>query len=118
MRPGPSDPRLKEALDGYRQVGAERDQARVRRRLRELGIRHRHWTSLPGKTVTGSNSLTSTEQTVTDLVAQGLNNKQVAARMDISPHTVAHHLRQASRKRIASRVELTRIIIERTAHHP
>ncbi|MEU4828725.1 helix-turn-helix transcriptional regulator, partial [Actinomadura sp. NPDC023710] len=59
------------------------------------------------------------EQTVTDLVAQGLNNKQVAARMDISPHTVAHHLRQAFGKlSIASRVELTRIAIERTAHHP
>ncbi|WP_329089332.1 helix-turn-helix transcriptional regulator [Actinomadura citrea] len=116
---GQSIPRLKEALDGYRQVGADRDQARGRRRLRELGIRHRHWTSLPGKAVTGWNSLTSTEQTVTDLVAQGLNNKQVAARMDISPHTVAHHLRQAFRKlSIASRVELTRIIIERTAHHP
>ncbi|MGC4957631.1 response regulator transcription factor [Actinomadura citrea] len=82
-------------------------------------MRHRHWTSLPGKAVTGWNSLTSTEQTVADLVAQGLNNKQVAARMDISPHTVAHHLRQASRKlSIASRVELTRIAIERTAHHP
>jgi DNA-binding NarL/FixJ family response regulator len=112
-------PRLKEALDGYRQVGADRDQARVRRRLRELGIRHRHWTSLPGKAVTGGNSLTSTEQTVADLVAQGLNNKQVAARMYISPHTVAHHLRQAFRKLgIASRVELTRIAIERTPRHP
>ncbi|GGT82441.1 hypothetical protein [Actinomadura citrea] len=46
-------PRLKEALDGYRQAGADRDRPRVRRRLRELGIRHRHWTSLPGKAVTG-----------------------------------------------------------------
>ncbi|SFO16203.1 regulatory protein, luxR family [Actinomadura madurae] len=111
--------RLKEALDGYRQVGADRDQARVRRRLRELGIRHRHWTSLPGKAVTGWNSLTRTEQTVAELVAQGLNNKQVAGRMYISPHTVAHHLRQAFRKlSIASRVELTRIVIERTARHP
>ncbi|NDU72124.1 AAA family ATPase [Actinomadura sp. DSM 109109] len=110
---------LKEALDGYRQAGADRDQARVRRRLRGLGIRHRHWTSSPGKAVTGWNSLTSTERTVADLVAQGLNNKQVAARMYISPHTVAHHLRQAFRKLgIASRVELTRIVIEQSAHHP
>jgi DNA-binding CsgD family transcriptional regulator len=37
----------------------------------------------------------------------------VAARMYISTHTVAHHLRQAFRKlSIASRVELTRIVIE------
>jgi DNA-binding CsgD family transcriptional regulator len=39
--------------------------------------------------------------------------------MYISPHTVAHHLRQAFRKLgIASRVELTRIAIERTPRHP
>ena len=30
-----------------------------------------------------------------DLVAQGLNNSQVAARIYISTHSVAHHLRQA-----------------------
>jgi DNA-binding NarL/FixJ family response regulator len=45
--------------------------------------------------------------------AEGLNNGQVAARMYISTHTVAHHLRQAFRKlSIASRVELTRVVIE------
>ena len=50
------------------------------------------------------------------MVAQGLNNKQVAARMYISTHTVAHHLRQAFRKlSITSRYELTRIVIERAA---
>ena len=34
---------LKDALGEYRQVGADRDQARIRRRLRQLGIRRRHW---------------------------------------------------------------------------
>jgi DNA-binding CsgD family transcriptional regulator len=63
--------------------------------------------------VTGWDSLTGTEQAVARLVAEGLNNNQVAARMYISTHTVAHHLRQAFRKlSIASRVELTRIVIE------
>jgi len=39
--------------------------------------------------------------------------------MYISTHTVAHHLRQAFRKlSIASRVELTRIVIERAADGP
>ena len=53
------------------------------------------------------------------LVAEGLNNAQVAARMYISTHTVAHHLRQAFRKlSIASRVELTRIVIEHAADGP
>jgi DNA-binding NarL/FixJ family response regulator len=107
---------LKTALDGYRQTGADRDQARIRRRLRELGIRGRHWTTPATRPVTGWDSLTDTEQAVSRLVAEGLNNNQVAARMYISTHTVAHHLRQAFRKlHIASRVELARIIIQETA---
>jgi DNA-binding NarL/FixJ family response regulator len=45
------------------------------------------------------------EQAVACLAAEGLNNNQVAARMHISTHTVAHHLRQAFRKlSITSRV--------------
>jgi DNA-binding NarL/FixJ family response regulator len=104
---------LKSALDGYRQVGADRDQARIRRRLRKLGIRRRHWATPAARPVTGWDSLTDTEQAVARLVAEGLNNNQVAARMYISTHTVAHHLRQTFRKlSIASRVELTRIVID------
>ena len=110
---------LKDALGGYRQVGAERDQARIRRRLRQLGIRRRHWSTTPARPVTGWDSLTDTEQAVAGLVAEGLNNNQVAARMYISTHTVAHHLRQAFRKlSIASRVELTRIVIEQAGDGP
>ena len=108
--------RLKDALAGYRQVGADRDQARIRRRLRQLGIRRRHWSTPAARPVTGWDSLTDTEQAVAGLVAQGLNNNQAAARMYISTHTVAHHLRQAFRKlSIASRYELTRIVIEQAA---
>jgi DNA-binding NarL/FixJ family response regulator len=110
---------LKDALSGYRQVGADRDQARIRRRLRQLGIRRRHWTTPADRPVTGWDSLTGTEQAVAGLVAEGLNNNQVAARMYISTHTVAHHLRQAFRKlSIASRVELARIVIEQAADGP
>jgi DNA-binding CsgD family transcriptional regulator len=110
---------LKEALAGYRQVGADRDQARIRRRLRQLGIRRRHWATQADRPVTGWGSLTETEQAVAGLVAEGLNNGQVAARMYISTHTVAHHLRQAFRKlSIASRVELTRIVIEQATGSP
>jgi DNA-binding NarL/FixJ family response regulator len=104
---------LKEALGGYRQVGADRDQARVRHRLRQFGVRRRHWVTSATRPVTGWDSLTDTEQAVAGLVAEGLSNNQVGARMYISTHTVAHHLRQAFRKlSIASRVELTRIVIE------
>jgi DNA-binding CsgD family transcriptional regulator len=104
---------LEEALGGYRDVRAERDQARVRGRLRRLGIRRRHWGPGTARPLSGWGSLTETEQAVARLVAEGLNNKQVGARMFISVHTVAHYLRQAFRKLgISSRVELTRIVIE------
>jgi DNA-binding CsgD family transcriptional regulator len=110
---------LKSALDGYGQVGAGRDQARVRRRLRQLGIRRRHWATARAGPVAGWGSLTDTERAVAGLVAEGLSNNQVAARMYISTHTVAHHLRQAFRKlSIASRVELTRIVIEQGSGAP
>ena len=110
---------LKAALGGYRQAGADRDQARIRRRLRQLGIRRRHWATQAARPLAGWDSLTGTEQAVAGLVAEGLNNNQVAARMYISTHTVAHHLRQAFRKlAIASRVELTRIVIEHAADGP
>jgi len=104
---------LKEALAGYQEAQADRDSARVRLRLRKLGVRARHWSAGPGRPLTGWDSLTETEQAVARLVAQGLSNKQLSARMYISDHTVAHHLRQAFRKLgIASRVDLARIALE------
>jgi DNA-binding NarL/FixJ family response regulator len=104
---------LTAALAGYLQAGASRDQARVRRRLRQLGVRRRHWATAADRPVTGWESLTGTEQATARLVAEGLSNGQVAARMYISTHAVAHHLRQTFRKLgIASRVELTRIVLE------
>jgi DNA-binding CsgD family transcriptional regulator len=98
-------------------VGASRDEARVRSRLRQLGVRRRHWSTSPGeRAVAGWHSLTATERAVACLVAEGLNNNQVAARMYISTHTVAHHLRQAFRRLgISSLVELARIVIEQAA---
>ncbi|WP_225846844.1 AAA family ATPase [Streptomyces sp. HPF1205] len=99
------------AMAGYARLGAERDEARVRRRLRRLGVRRRHWTHAD-RPPFGWASLTDTERRVAELVAQGLTNRQVAARMFLSPHTVGFHLRQIFRKlRINSRVGLAR------AHH-
>ena len=105
--------RLNEALDGYGKAGATADQARVRARLRCLGVRRRHWTTSADSPADGWESLTGTERAVAELIAQGLTNQQAAGRMYISSHTVAHHLRQAFRKlSIRSRVELTRIVVE------
>jgi DNA-binding CsgD family transcriptional regulator len=108
--------RLEAAIEDYETTGAARDVARVRRRLRKLGVRRRQWAAR-ARPVTGWLSLTKTERTVSELVSQGLTNQQVADQMFISVHTVAFHLRQVFRKlAISSRVELARLAVdERTA---
>jgi DNA-binding CsgD family transcriptional regulator len=61
-------------------------------------------------------SLTATELSIAELVAQGMTNRQVAGELYLSPHTVGFHMRQVFRKlEISSRVELTRLIVERRA---
>ena len=105
--------RLNEALDGYAQAGATTDMARIRHRLRKLGVCRRHRGRSAVRPVSGWASLTDTECAASQLVAQGLNNQQIANRMYISVHTVACHLRQIFRKlHIGSRVELALIVIE------
>jgi DNA-binding CsgD family transcriptional regulator len=60
----------------------------------------------------GWESLTTTERNVTDLVVQGLTNREVAKRLFQSPHTVDSHLRSIFRKLdIRSRVDLTRVAL-------
>lgn len=109
---------LDEALDGYQRMGALRDAARIRARLRRLGVRRRHWTRSE-RPVSGWSSLTDTERNVAELASQGLTNPQVAAQMFVSPHTVKFHLRQVFRKLgIGSRVELARLAGGHTAEPP
>jgi DNA-binding CsgD family transcriptional regulator len=86
----------------YHQAGAVRDANRVARRRRQKADRP----------VSGWASLTSTEQRVALVVAEGLTNAQVGARLFLSRHTVDFHLRQVFRKLgINSRVELVRVVI-------
>jgi DNA-binding CsgD family transcriptional regulator len=104
---------LREALASYDQLGSARDSARVRSLLRDLGVRVRHWT-YEQRASSGWQSLTATERQISELVALGLTNREVAAEMFISSHTVAFHLRQVFRKlEVRSRVELARLAVER-----
>jgi len=97
------------AMQCYDSLGSSWDSARVRSRLRRLGIRRRHWHCAP-RPATGWASLTGTEEKVARLVAHGHTNRQVAAELFVSPHTVGFHLRQIYRKlAIQSRVDLARI---------
>ncbi|MEV0122250.1 AAA family ATPase [Streptomyces sp. NPDC050703] len=99
---------LEWAMAKYARLGAARDEARVRRRLRRLGVRRRHW-KRADRPASGWASLTDTERRVADLVAQGLTNRQVATQMFLSSHTVGFHLRQIYRKlRLRSRIDLAR----------
>ncbi len=110
---------LTRAIQGYQPAGAAADMARVRSRLRELGVRRRHWTQSARRPVSGWESLTDAERAASELVAEGLNNREVASRMYVSINTVAFYMRQAYRKlSIGSRVELTRIVLERAAAAP
>jgi DNA-binding CsgD family transcriptional regulator len=102
---------LERAAGEYLACGATRDHARIRSRLRELGVRRRHW-SRQQRPVSGWDSLTETEHTVASMVAEGLSNQEVANRMFISRHTVDFHLRHIFGKLgIDSRVVLTRITL-------
>jgi DNA-binding CsgD family transcriptional regulator len=100
---------LNTAMAAYDQLGAVWDSARVRKRLRQLGVRRRHWDHV-ARPQTGWGSLTKAEDKVARLVARGLTNQQVANELFLSPHTVDFHLRQIYRKlAIQSRVDLARI---------
>jgi len=66
---------------------------------------------------TGWDSLTLTERSIAMVVAEGVTNREAAARLYLSRHTVDYHLRQIFRKLgVASRVELTRLVVARAAH--
>ena len=61
----------------------------------------------------GWGSMRSSELGIAELVAEGLTNREVGARLFVSPHTVDFHLRQIFRKlSITSRTELTRLVVE------
>jgi DNA-binding CsgD family transcriptional regulator len=107
---------LTHALVLFARTGATQDAARLRSRLRELGIRRR--VAAEEKPAIGWAAMTKSELAVAQLVAGGLTNREVAERLYISPHTVNTHLRQVFAKLgIKSRVDLTRLATERGSEH-
>ncbi|HUN32871.1 MAG TPA: AAA family ATPase [Trebonia sp.] len=102
---------LDRALGIYAACGASWDLARVRRRLRRLGVRRRLVSER--RPANGWAAMTDAEVAVVRLVASGLTNKEVAERLYISPHTASGHLRHAFEKLgINSRMALARIAAE------
>ncbi|MCA2226025.1 helix-turn-helix transcriptional regulator [Nonomuraea aurantiaca] len=109
---------LDRALAIYQDIGSVRDSARVRQRLRGMGVRHRHW-SYAERPVSGWDSLTETERNISLLVADGWTNRRIAEQTFISVHTVAFHLRHVYRKlQINSRIELVRLVVSQGRVEP
>lgn len=110
--------RLREAYERYEQLGCAAGMARIRCWLRRSGVRMRHW-HRSDRPAFGWDSLTDTERRVAGLVAQGLSNREAAAEMFLSAHTIAFHLRHIFWKLgVGSRVQLARLAAEGLAVAP
>ena len=69
----------------------------------------------PGVPAVGWSSLTRAELAVARLVAEGLSNKEIAARLVVSRYTVESHVRNALQKLgMTSRVQLAAEVIRRS----
>jgi len=100
---------LDEALTVSSRIGASWDAARVRGRLRRLGVRRR--VAKTDRPQTGWEALTQAEAVVANLAAHGCTNQEIADKLFVSPHTVHSHLRHVFEKLgVSSRVHLTRLV--------
>ena len=99
---------LNAAFDTYMEHEALADARRVGRQLRRLGVERR---VVSPRVKTGWDSLTDSELTVVNLIAQGVTNQSVAAQLHLSVYTVKTHVHNAFAKLgINSRAQLTRLL--------
>ncbi len=103
------------AVDLYSSLGATRDVARLQARFRAHGIRraprvkHR-------RARRGWESLTPAEARIAALVAEGMTNPQIAARLFLSHRTVATHVSHILGKLdVRSRIDIAREATDRRA---
>jgi DNA-binding CsgD family transcriptional regulator len=100
---------LNKAFDTFVECEAIADARRVSRALRRLGVERRIVTHPRAKT--GWDSLTDSELTVINLIAEGSTNRSVAQQLHLSPHTVKTHVRNAFAKLgITSRAQLAQLV--------
>ncbi|HKF76743.1 MAG TPA: AAA family ATPase [Candidatus Dormibacteraeota bacterium] len=99
---------LLRALEAFDHLGARRHADRTRRALRVLGL------AAPGRqSRRRSGPLTGREGEIAVLAAQGLTSAELAARLYISPQTVATHLKRIyARLGVGSRAALVRYALE------
>ncbi|WP_395103611.1 AAA family ATPase [Actinomadura sp. SCN-SB] len=111
-RPRDARPHLRNAAQIFQQAGAEPWAARARAELRAAGE------TLNGPAPAGGgagrgplDALTAQQLQIARLVAAGATNREIAARLVISPRTVDGHLRNIfTRLGLRSRIELARLL--------
>ncbi|KUJ67168.1 LuxR family transcriptional regulator [Streptomyces albus subsp. albus] len=103
-------PYLREAAEAFRQLGAEPWERRALGELRAAG----EAADRPEPTALAA--LTAQELRIARLVVEGASNREVAARLFLSPRTVEYHLYKVYPKLgITSRTELARVFSEPAA---
>ncbi|MGH3122532.1 MAG: LuxR C-terminal-related transcriptional regulator, partial [Streptosporangiaceae bacterium] len=101
------------AVDLYTSLGATRDVARLQARFRAHGIRRAPRVKHQ-RARRGWESLTPAEAKIAALVAQGLTNPQIAARLFLSHRTVATHVSHILGKLdVRSRIDIAREATDR-----
>lgn len=107
---------LTRALTTYERLEAARDAARATSVLRGFGVR-RGPRGPTSRARTGWDSLTPSERTVVQLVAEGLSNPQIGERLFVSRRTAQTHLGHVFQKlQIGSRSELAAAVARRQPH--
>lgn len=103
---------LRAAADLFEKMGMDAFARRARVELSATGER-------ASKRMAGpDNQLTPQESQIAQLVADGLANREIAARLFISPNTVEYHLQKVFRKlEISSRTQLARVLLTGTRSH-
>ncbi|MFI7412756.1 LuxR C-terminal-related transcriptional regulator [Streptomyces sp. NPDC049627] len=105
--------RLHSALEAFDSFGAPHCAAQARTELRALGTPAAPARGGPDTPVA---RLTAQQLLVARMAAEGATNREIAARLALSPRTIDHHLRGVfTRLGIRSRVELVRLVAESDA---
>jgi len=94
-RPDQAQREIEAAIDNFREIGAEGERAHAEAMLEKL---HNTSVTRPETTDGPLGGLSRRELEVLDLVAKGLTNRDIAARLVLSEHTVNRHVANILRK--------------------
>ena len=98
-------PVLRAALDTFSQLGARSWAARARNELRAAGV------PLEVRPSAAVEELTPQQRQIAQLAARGLTNREIAARLFLSPRTVGFHLYNVFPKlQVTTRAQLVRVL--------